>query len=59
MNYIKVNAWNVWDSANSLFYAMKDGDKAEITEAQFGDRVYIITTKKTYVMGNDKVWYEM
>ena len=37
----------------------KDDDKAEITEAQFGDRVYIITTKKTYVMGNDKVWYEM
>ena len=44
---------------NALFYAMKDDDKAGITEAQFGDRVYIITTKKTYVMGNDKVWYEM
>lgn len=59
MNYIRVNAWNVWDTANALFYTMEDGDKAEITEAQFGDRVYIITTKKTYVMGNDKVWYEM
>lgn len=59
MNYIRVNAWNVWDTANALFYTMEDGDKAGITEAQFGDRVYIITTKKTYVMGNDKVWYEM
>lgn len=59
MNYIRVNAWNVWDTTNALFYAMEDGDKAGITEAQFGDRVYIITTKKTYVMGNDKVWYEM
>lgn len=59
MNYIRVNAWNVWDAANALFYAMEDSDKAEITEAQFGDRVYIITTKKTYVMGNDETWYEM
>lgn len=59
MNYIRINAWNIWDSANALFYVMEDGDKAKITEAQFGDRVYIITTKKTYVMGNDKTWYEM
>ena len=59
MNYIRIIAWNIWDSANALFYAMEDGDKAEITEAQFGDRVYIITTKKTYIMGNDKTWYEM
>ena len=59
MDYIRVNAWHVWDSANALFYAMKDGDKAKITEAQFGDRVYVITTKKTYVMGNDGLWYEM
>ena len=59
MDFIRVNAWNVWDASNALFYAMKDADKDAIDEAQFGDRVYIITTKKTYVMGNDETWYEM
>ena len=33
MNYIRVNAWNVWDTANAFFYAMEDDDKAGITEA--------------------------
>ena len=26
---------------------------------QFGDRAYVITSKKYYIMGNNGKWYEM
>ena len=25
----------------------------------FGDKVYVIKTKMTYICGNDNTWYEM
>lgn len=41
---------------------MTDADKtalAQNEEITFGDKVYVISTKQIFIMGNDGKWYEM
>lgn len=41
---------------------MTDADKTALAQNEniaFGDKVYIISTKKIFIMGNDGKWYEM
>ena len=41
---------------------MNEADKDTLAKQEntsFGDKVYIITTGATYIMGNDGQWYPM
>ena len=45
-----------------LWYCMTDDDKNALAQNEniaFGDKVYIISTKQVFIMGNDGQWYEM
>lgn len=61
-NYILSSSWSHANIRDSIWYAQAEADKATLAsneEIQMGDKVYVITTKKLYIMGNDGNWYEM
>lgn len=61
-NFILAESFKRANISNALYYAMNDEDKEEVKDlgtTSFGDQVYIITTGKTYIMGNDGQWYPM
>ena len=48
--------------SDAVYYAMNEADKDTLAKQEntsFGDKVYIITTGATYIMGNDGQWYPM
>jgi hypothetical protein len=61
-NYVLADSFNKPNIQKNLWYAMEEADKDTLKEEQvisFGDQVYVIKTKKVYIMGNDNTWYEM
>lgn len=61
-NYVLAEAYKRANIADTLYYAMTEDDKNELLKTEnccFGDKVYIIKTGATYILGNDGVWYEM
>lgn len=61
-NYILAQSWAQANVPDRLWYCMTDDDKIELVKNEgvaFGDKVYIISTKKMFIMGNDGNWYEM
>ena len=60
--YVLAESFDKPNIQKNIWYAMEDADKDTLKEEQviaFGDQVYVIKTKKTYIMGNDNTWYEM
>ena len=48
--------------SDAVYYTMNEADKDTLAKQEntsFGDKVYIITTGATYIMGNDGQWYPM
>lgn len=61
-NYILATSWNKSNIQDRLWYCMEEADKSTMLlkeNISFGDKVYVIKTKKTYICGNDNIWYEM
>lgn len=61
-NYILAQSQAQANVQDQLWYCMTDADKTVLTQNQnitFGDKVYIISTKQIFIMGNDGKWYEM
>lgn len=61
-NYILAANWNKSNIQDRLWYCMKETDKDTMLleeKISFGDKVYVIKTKMTYICGNDNTWYEM
>ena len=61
-NYILAQSWAQANVPDRLWYCMTDDDKNALAQNEniiFGDKVYIISTKKIFIMGNDKNWYEI
>lgn len=61
-NYILATSWNKSNIQDRLWYCMEEADKGAMLleeNISFGDKVYVIKTKKTYICGNDNTWYEM
>lgn len=61
-NYVLAQSWEQGNIQANIWYCMADADIATLKTKEkivFGDKVYVINTKKTFIMGNDDVWYEM
>ena len=61
-SYILATSWNKSNIQDRLWYCMEEADKGVMLleeNISFGDKVYVIKTKKTYICGNDNTWYEM
>lgn len=61
-NYILATNWNKSNIQDRLWYCMEETDKDIMLleeKISFGDKVYVIKTKMTYICGNDNTWYEM
>ena len=61
-NYILATNWNKSNIQDRLWYCMEEIDKDTMLleeKISFGDKVYVIKTKMTYICGNDNTWYEM
>lgn len=61
-NYILAQSWARANVQDRLWYCMTDADKTSLAQNEniaFGDKVYIISTKQIFIMGNDGKWYEM
>lgn len=61
-DYILASSYGRSDVQDQLWYAMEEVDKTTLASEQnivFGDKVYVILTKKYYIMGNNNTWYEM
>ena len=61
-NYILAQSWARANVQDQLWYCMTDDDKTTLAQNEniaFGDKVYIISTKRVFIMGNDGIWYEM
>lgn len=61
-NYVLAQSWARANVQDRLWYCMTDADKTTLAQNEniaFGDKVYIISTKKIFIMGNDGIWYEM
>lgn len=60
--YVLTETFKRANISDAVYYAMTEADKdtlAKQENASFGDKVYIITTGATYIMGNDGQWYPM
>ena len=61
-SYVLTECFKRANISDAVYYAMTDADKdilAKQENTSFGDKVYIITTGTTYIMGNDGQWYPM
>ena len=61
-NYILAQSFNRANIQDRLWYVMDATDLTTLKSEQavlFGDKVYVIKTKKVYIMGNDDTFYEM
>lgn len=61
-NYVLAQSWARANVQDRLWYCMAEEDKDTLKEEEnmnFGDKVYILASKKVYIMGNDNTWYEM
>ena len=61
-NYVLAQSFNTANVQDRIYYAMTEDDKTALKTNEkviFGDKVYVIATKKVYIMGNDDTWYEM
>lgn len=61
-NYILAQSYNKANVQDRLWYVMDAGDLATLKANEkivFGDKAYVIKTKKFYICGNDDTWYEM
>lgn len=61
-NYVLAQSWARANVQDRLWYCMAEEDKTALAQnisVAFGDKVYVITSKKVYIMGNDNKWYEM
>ena len=61
-NYILATNWNKSNIQDRLWYCMEETDKDIMLleeKISFGDKVYVIKTKMTYICGNNNTWYEM
>lgn len=60
-NYILAANWNKSNIQDRLWYCMEEIDKDTMLleeKNSFGDKVYVIKTKTTYICGNDNTWHE-
>lgn len=60
--YVLTESFKRANISDAVYYAMTDADKdilAKQENTSFGDKVYIITTGETFIMGNDGQWYPM
>lgn len=60
--YVLTESFKRANISDAVYYAMTEADKDTLAEKEntsFGDKVYIITTGATYIMGNDGQWYPM
>ena len=60
-NYILAANWNKSNIQDRLWYCMEEIDKDTMLleeKISFGDKVYVIKTKTTYICGNDNTWHE-
>ncbi len=61
-NYILAQSYNKANVQDRLWYVMDTGDLDTLAANEkiaFGDKAYVIKTKKFYICGNDDTWYEM
>ena len=61
-NYILAQSFNKANAQDRLWYAMNNSDLNTLKTNEkilFGDKVYVITDKTFYIMGNNNTWYEM
>lgn len=61
-SYILAQSWARANVQDRLWYCMMDADKTALAQNEkitFGDKVYVISTKQIFIMGNDGKWYEM
>ena len=61
-SYVLTECFKRAHISDAAYYAMNEADKATLAKQEntsFGDKVYIITTGATYIMGNDGQWYPM
>lgn len=61
-NYVLAQSWARANVPDRLWYCMTDADKSVLAQNEniaFGDKVYIISTKQNFIMGNDGKWYKM
>lgn len=61
-NYSLKKSWDRSNVQSNEWIAMEEDDKVTLAATEgivFGDTVYILDTKKTYIRGNDEAWYEM
>lgn len=60
--YVLAQSWARANVQDRLWYCMTGADKTALAQNEniaFGDKVYIISTKQIFIMGNDGKWYEM
>ena len=55
---IQTRLWYVMGQASDANDAKALAALAANEKIVFGDRAYVIKSKKTYIMGNDSSWYE-
>lgn len=61
-NYILAESFYRPNIRNRLYYAMTPEDMETLRKnenLQFGDKVLVLTTKITYICGNDGLMYEI
>ena len=57
-NYVLAQSWARANVQDRLWYCMTDADKTALAQNEnivFGDKVYIISTKQIFIMGNDRI----
>ena len=61
-SYVLTECFKRANISDAVYYAMNEADKDTLAKQEntsFGDKVYIITTGATYIMGNDGQQYPM
>lgn len=61
-NYILAQSYNRANVQDRLWYVMDASDLDTLKANEiiaFGDKAYVIKTKKFYICGNDNTFYEM
>lgn len=61
-NYVLAQSFNKANIQDRLWYVMSADDLSVLKtneKISFGDKAYVIATKKFYICGNDDTWYEM
>jgi len=61
-NYVLAQSYNKANVQDRLWYVMGADDLTALManeKINFGDKAYVIGTKKFYICGNDSTWYEM